>query len=179
MKNNIFIFLCFVFLICGCANNTEQYKRIITRLYSNPIIIPYDKMCVIGDSTGFDCKSGSYRLVVFTDSQSCAPCAFKHLIDWDPFLDSLNNLSKVIPHFIFDLPSESRKNFVNRMRYEIQYPVLFDTCHAFIRLNPQIPEQHSLQVFLINAHDSVVLVGNPLTNEKIRALYFDVLSREK
>jgi len=176
MKNRIFLFLLVSLVAVGCTDTQKRFKVSVIQLTSQPISIPYDKLCKIGNDSIYDQMEGFYRLIVFTDSLSCASCALKHLVDWEPFLDSLKTTdSRIVPTFIFDPPRESRHTFERQVKSEVNIPVYIDTCHSFIKQNPHIPDLRPLQVFLINDRDSVVLVGNPLTNEKIKMMLFDIL----
>ena len=51
-----------------------------------------------------------------------------------------------------------------------------DTCGSFLNANKHIPNNSLLHTFMIDKNDSVVLIGNPHTNPKIRDLLFSIIN---
>lgn len=180
MRINLFLFLIFCFLSGSCTNRHSQLEKEILKLQSKPVFIPYDALYNVYRQGGCDSLKGSYRLVVFTDSLSCSSCALKHLVDWIPLLDSVNTLGgNVNLLFIFDPPHNARHTFKHRLGSISGFPIYLDTCHAFIKCNPHIPDNSSFRVFMIDRKDSVVLVGNPLSNYEIQRIFFNLIKLNK
>lgn len=163
--------------VSGCKKAEGRLRESIIRITSTPISIPYDKMCKTGIDSLYNEINVPYRLVIFADSQSCVSCALKHMLDWDPFMESLGQKErKVVLQFIFDPPSSSRETFIKdaRANYD-DFPVYVDTCHAFISQNTQISNTSLLNVFLVDSCDSVLLVGNPRLDPRLQSLFYKTL----
>lgn len=164
-------------MMSGCKKSDGQLRATIIHIKEKPLLIPYDKLYKTGNDSLYDKSNVPYRMVVFTDSQSCASCALKHVLDWDPFIESLGEGGRrVTLMFLFDPPSSSRKSFIKEasLNYD-DFPIYVDTCHAFITKNPQISNTFGLHVFLVNDRDSVLIVGNPRSNSRIQKLFFDII----
>ena len=54
-------------------------------------------------------------------------------------------------------------------------PVYVDTLGVFEDANPQIPSGGELHTFLLDRDDNVLLVGNPIWNEKIEEMFWQIV----
>lgn len=50
----------------------------------------------------------------------------------------------------------------------IPQTIFIDSANIFLRKNPHIPSETKYHTFLVDEDDKIVLVGNPITNKKIR-----------
>jgi hypothetical protein len=55
--------------------------------------------------------------------------------------------------------------------------VFYDPDGSFERLNPHLPANEQFHTFLLNEDNKVILVGNPVHNEKLKNLYLAVLNK--
>lgn len=181
-NNNIFPTFAFLALVMGiaCSKSGDSIKENIMLLQSRKIHIPYtslQKYCSNEDKITL-IDNWAYKLVIYTDSASCSSCALKRLPDWLPLVDSLS--SKIDILFIFSPTKDNLEKLKETLLLEnITYPIYIDTCSAFIRANPHIPSNNLMHTFLLNEEDSVVLVGNPQSNPKIKELLFNILEESK
>lgn len=172
-----------IIMLYGCTRSDRETMREVESFYNSLITISTSQMqrfegCQ--DSLPKN-NAGRYRMIVYTDSTECSPCALKHLYSWEPILDSLFAYPLFSDVFFIFSPSniDYSKVSVELRNTSFKYPVYLDSCNAFSKDNRNIPTNRMMHTFLIDEDGHVVLVGNPLTNEKIRALYFDVLNGEK
>ena len=165
--------------VSSCSLREQEIRRTLEAFSHSVINIPESEMLRIKgrDSIPQFQTLGKYRMVVYTDSTSCSPCALKQFTSWGPILDSLQScplLSNIL--FIFS-PSRSKLEEVEYIlsNSKFKYPVYLDTCNAFTKSNRDMPTDRIMHTFLIDEDGHVVLVGNPVTSEKMRSLYFNVL----
>lgn len=177
MKVKFCLSLIFSLLIVSCTVESGYSKEVMA-MFNKQVSIPYDNSCLIGTDSSFVMESIDCKLVVFTDSQSCASCAAKHLADWEYLLDTLETMN-VEPVFIFDPPYIKRHDFRRELRHYVSFPVYVDTCHLFIQQNPFIPQVDKLQVFLLNGDNKICYVGNPLKSRQLQNLLFDAVVDNK
>lgn len=57
-------------------------------------------------------------------------------------------------------------------------PIYVDTLGVFNRNNRHIPSNPELHTFLLDSNGYVLLVGNPLENEKIEKLFWQILEEK-
>lgn len=177
-------FILFVgIFLSSCNQYDRKVEGDIEQLCRATISIPvhqmqrFEGLC---DSASLINTSGEFRMIVYIDSTECSPCTLKYLYDWEPILDSLISYPKYRESIFIFAPSKSECPKVERElnQKNFKYPVYLDTCNAFVKGNRSIPANRMMHTFLIDAKDSVVLVGNPLTNEKVKALLFNFFNNK-
>ncbi len=168
----------FVFFSCNCKKD-KQIEDDVKQFMSSIVLVPKDKMLYFGGLGHRSVhESGKYSMVVFTDSAACSTCTLNNLYIWEPLLDSLRNYKKYRETIFIMSPSKKDLPHVKKVLSgcNFDYSIYLDTCHAFEKIN-DIPNNSMLHTFIIDNKDSVVLVGNPLNNKKIRSLLFDYLEK--
>lgn len=183
IRNNYiaYIVLCLIIMLYwGCERKESTLSQDILRLKSQQVHIPFDSLLcfnvVMPDSS--EHRHLKYKLVVYTDSLSCSSCSLRNLFYWEPLVDSLQKSIDFV--FIFSPKHDEINRVVETLRLEnISCPIYIDTCSAFIRANPHIPTNNLMHTFLLNEEDSVVLVGNPQSNPKIKELLFSILEESQ
>lgn len=164
----------------SCNKQKTSIKEDVMQLQSQRVHIPFDSLlcfnAVMPNSS--EHRHLKYRLVVYTDSLSCSSCSLRNLFNWEPLVDSLQKSIDFV--FIFIPKHDEINRVVETLRLEnISCPIYIDTCSYFIRANPHIPSNNLMHTFLLNEKDSVVLVGNPQSNPKIKELLFHILEESK
>ena len=164
----------------ACSKQKSSLKEDVMRLQSKEIHIPFDSMqCFNGIFPSIPNRNNlKYKLVVYTDSLSCSSCSLKRLFYWEPLIDSLHSSLDFV--FIFSPKKDEIVRVKETLRIEnLNCPVYIDTCSAFTRANPHIPANELMHTFLLNDKDSVILVGNPKSNPRIKELLFKILDEMK
>lgn len=164
----------------SCSKQKTSVKEDVMQLQSQRVHIPFDSLlcfnAVIPDSS--EHRRLKYKLVVYTDSLSCPSCSLKRLFYWEPLIDSLHSSLDFV--FIFSPKKDEIVRVKETLRIEnLNCPVYIDTCSAFTRANPHIPANELMHTFLLNDKDSVILVGNPQSNPRIKELLFNILDEMK
>lgn len=186
IKKNIFV--CFVFCLMlmpqSCSHKEKKMRDNIEKMRKNPICIPSDKMvCVLNKeklTKEFVNDEYSLKLVVYVDSVVCSSCRLKEMYKWDDFLSKLESVSSQIKvFFIFATSYDNiRKLKISAKTLPNSFPIYMDTTNIFLRMNPHIPHNPMFHTFLLDENNNVLLVGNPLENEKIEKLFWQILEEK-
>lgn len=142
-----------------------------------------DMVLVQKDSTMDDVSSErtcELSLVVYTDTADCASCVLKNIYKWNELLEKVEKYGNRFEIcFIFYPLSEQMDEFYSSMsRLKPSSPVYLDTLGVFEKANPQMPSDIDMHVFLLDADNNVLLVGNPLWNEEIKNLYWKTIEEK-
>jgi hypothetical protein len=60
----------------------------------------------------------------------------------------------------------------------IPQTIFIDSTNIFSIKNPNIPLETKYHTFLLDPNNNVVLVGNPITNEKIREIFLAIIEKK-
>lgn len=174
----VFLALCLLFLCISCDKN-EKLKRSIELLRSKPVILNTDSMrCLInGSDTIIPIENDALKYVVYTDAQACVSCTIKNIHLWDEVLEKSKKYGKKIVFFFIFAPNheDERTLELTLKTYSPDYPIYIDTLHIFERDNPYILSNVVLHTFLMDEENQVLLVGNPLRNEKINRMFHEIM----
>jgi len=126
------------------------------------------KDTILGDITKVPVK-----LVVWYDSLICNSCHLNRMYNWYAITDYADSLSQRFSVVFLFTP---KKGDIHRVHSKLltekfDYPVFTDRNSIFYEQNPIIPKNQQLHSFLLDRNNRVVLVGNPLHNHTLWALY--------
>lgn len=181
-RNSCSVLIClFVTLFVSC--NRVREKDIIDKIdkmRDKRIIIPFDKLsCYYSDMLCDTVYHGhEYKYVFFADSNDCTSCVMNSLYDYIEYIENVTKgrKEKIGFYFIFSPKPKDLAKVKNKVLHSnINYPVYIDSAFYFMNNNSHIPSESMFHTFLINTHDSVVLVGNPVKNRKINDLLSSIL----
>ncbi len=116
------------------------------------------------------------KIVIYFDAEGCTPCRLKDLWQWKPWIEEYDSLRTV--RFLFILnPSRTTTREVEQTLYGIRFthPIFYDSTAVFERLNPELPLNPLFHTFMLDRNDHVVLVGSPIGNSRMSALYRRVI----
>lgn len=119
----------------------------------------------------------SARMIVFSDTATCATCMLKRIAEWkEIFPESLTDTSKTEGRFemlfIFEPRTEDSARYVQELeRAQLPYKVFSDFNGEFRRVNPGLTDDRRLHTFLLDGQGRVVLAGNPRENIVLREVY--------
>lgn len=128
-------------------------------------------------STG---RVAEIKLVVYTDSADCSSCVLKKMYKWNGLLRRMRIYGeRVQAYFIFRPLSKDMGDFYLSMKqFTPLCPVYWDSLGVFERANSQIPSDPALHTFLLDKDNNVLLVGNPVWNEKIKELFWQIVEEK-
>ena len=167
----------FVFMACHgrlTKNvNSMMHKKVLLDTVDMEVINPRRNVYISNDS------DKAFTLIVYNDESECISCNVNNLNEWHRFLTQVysgNNGVKVC--FIFSPENESANNIrVLLQKQSFGHPVFLDSAHVFEKANPWIPKESIYHTFLLDNNNKIVLIGNPLQNQKINQLFFEVISK--
>ena len=162
---------------CTCQVNKE-----IESFVKLPVHIPYQEMDQRVCSMYADSLSTgkTLRLVNYIVSLDCSTCALSHMAAAENLMKNQDELKGVKSVYVIETSSkEAESLYFAFCNARIEGTVYLDTCHAFRRANPHIPDNPLFHTFLLNDEDSVLLVGDPFKNEKMERLFLKVIERER
>ena len=169
----IFIAVCSIVYISGCIG---EKRHELKKIMSVPINIP---QCFLQKDNGGDENVGviinSYKTLFFIDSIHCVTCNLKQIA----FLHQAIQEDYHIPLWV--IVASRKKDFLEVQHYvkslDPSIMVFVDTCNVFWKGNPQIPQEQSMHIFLLDSCNNVLVVGDP-TRGKVKELYKKVLQND-
>ena len=166
-----FLILWVVLLFSSC----EEYslRRQIRAMYHTRITLPEPLLRQVHGAIPDSCPV----MVVYHDPQVCTSCALQRMDGWDGILryyrDSLK--TPIASLFIF-APNEQQKQLVrNTLQQYDEYPIIFDETGAFVKANPDFPQDSRLHTFLLDSEGRVVTIGPQKCDDIIWNLYKQVI----
>ncbi len=173
MKRNIGFLI--VILLAGislCSCNRYKLRHKLTLMQGQTVSIPQNLQPVYqGQDTLFNLNENALtRLIIYYDSVGCASCRVNRLATWDGIvLLSKAYRGNFEPIFIFAPGKAKIKDLKIALEGSFfEYPVWIDTASLFLKQNPFIPaDDDRFHTFLLDKSNRVVLVGDPVSNEKL------------
>jgi hypothetical protein len=177
-KLGLFIFIIFASLSCGRNKMVKQ----LSGFMDTEIVIPDNMQANFrGADTLIRWNDAPLKMIVWYDSAGCSSCQIQRIYEWDDIISYGKDKSDIFePVFIFS-PKQSDLHSVNiaLRSSRFRHHVYVDKDGDFYKSNPGIPSDKKMHTFLIDENDRVVLVGNPVNNEKLWALYKEHIENRK
>ena len=160
----------------SCQSNVN--RRLDVLLYTK-ITIPQKKMvkrnCAL-DSIAKD--NSQLCLVKYFENVECGSCFASNLAKDE--IIHIDNNENICPVYVIQAKqNEVEDIYRNLCLKRVKGTVFIDTCKAFLKANPQIPDNELFHTFVINKEGKVLMVGNPFQNEKMEALFKKVIANEQ
>lgn len=147
---------------------------------SKPVELPYDSMSIISfkDNNDYETNHATeFYWVVYSDSVDCATCRLHDLRYWDSFINQVNKATETVSFcFIFSPSEKDLKSFLCMAEtFGYSNPIYLDSTNIFTRKNQHIPQGALFHTFLLDENKNVILVGDPVKNEKINKVFWNIL----
>lgn len=178
MKNG-FVLVLFLLLAISCQDSKkEKLSSLVKKWSGKEILFPaYSVFTIQGkDTVDFDFSHSTYKVVMYVDSTGCTACKLQ-LYKWKRFIKEI--CAKKRPDidiaFIFYFFPKDKRELLDIMDTEsFTYPVCLDEKDEFNKLN-HFPLEVTFQTLLLDNRNTVIAVGNPVHNLKVRKLYQKLL----
>ena len=168
MKHYIFIFSALTASLLGCT--THANEKYIREIVGSKLVINVDRMSIgDGGSSFFNEMNKQLKIVVYSDSSNCNACNIQFPA-WEIRYQELSHKKDNVGLIfiintgnIIDMELSAKAVNAPGLR-------LYDTQGVFKKDN-KISDNVNLHAFLLDKDNHVILVGNPMTNHQILALY--------
>lgn len=179
MKTVYYILLASLMLLSSCGK--KNFADDILKLQSRPIDLSSCEGASCygeGQRTAYHSEDSTYKLVIYIDSASCSPCFVSHMYDYEETVAELDSVG-IRTVFIFE-PQKERENEVRSLLEEQACPFLSVIVRngSFSSANPHLPSSPLLHSFLLDKENKVIVVGNPVRNDKIKELMFNTMKNQ-
>ncbi len=169
-----------VFVVCSCSSESEL-ERLVKMMYGTSINIPLDSMkCWHPAGEDFSSvKEGSkLKLVVYSDTTDCSTCYMRHLELWNDFVTMEKEYDGII-QFLFIIEARNGEGdflYTKLGICNLKHSIYIDENKCLSRGNPQIPSNQVCHTFLLDENNKVILIGDPLRNEEIEKMFFNLVT---
>ncbi len=116
------------------------------------------------------------KVITFIDG-NCGVC-LNDLNKWKPLIEQFRSLANV--SFVFYVNAIDFDGLVKYVSDENPFPIplINDAENSFFIKN-SLEQDKMFQTFLIDSCNRILLIGNPIINEKIFALYKETIQKQK
>lgn len=167
-------------LIIGENSHDSIFKEKLNDLSNSHIVVSSSNMLCVDNSATDDnnhigISPARYKLLIYNGPDYCSTCAMSKMSEWNALLN-LEREGALNLIFIFSPSKTEKDDLISAYRSSgLEHCILIDTCGVFSIDNPQIPQEKIFHTLLLDSADNVVLVGNPLRNDKINKLLHKIL----
>lgn len=136
------------------------------------VILKQDMIC------DYSITKGKYSIISYVDSLGCLSCKLQ-LKSWTKFIVELEStVDYSIPVYFILHPRERQELIAIMRQNNFEYPFCIDENDQFNKIN-HFPDDMNFRTFLLNEHNRVIAVGNPIANSKIKELYLDIINEKQ
>ena len=157
---NIFISLLIILFTCSCWNTEEKH---LAALHGKTININQ----FIDSINGQSLPQHKHRLVVYIDSNDCFSCILD-INAWRLFEKRIYKRTNQNIDISF-IVSPIYEHTIKDIKFNNLYNIYIDTNYNFKKVH-QLPDNFMYRTLLLDAHNRVTIIGNPLFNSKIEEL---------
>ena len=162
------------------CNRNREASEIVTSLYGRDVNIPQSDAVICKGRLYHEVDSsvlekGKLLLVYYKELSGCSLCEIGHLYELARLpADSTYSVLVIVK------PSQDAGKVIETVQLQQHaFPVLIDLNGAFHESNPFLPRNPKYHTLLLNHEKQVILVGDPLYNEKMMSVFNDVLQSFK
>lgn len=178
---NCILSMCVLLIFTACDSRYGTIEGLMSQMKETPVNLCQDSMvCLIHDSIVGDFnKHNKMTMVVYSDTSDCSMCYINHLDQWNELLPLEKKYKGLRFVFIIEARSNEQKSLLNNLTgCNLNHTIYVDNSYSFRRNNSNIPEDAAFHTFLLDENNKVILVGNPLHNEKIEKLFYKIIDEK-
>ena len=176
MKNlNLYILLTLT-IFFSCQNKQKekevQIAELVNEWRGKQIVFPENSIFTryLTDTTDFQIPQSDYKVLIYVDSIGCTSCKLQ-LPKWKRLIEYIDSLTQgKIPFLFFFHPKDNKEIRYLLKRDAFNRPVCIDIDDQLNKLN-KFPLDITLQTFLLDKDNKVVVLGNPVHNIAVKDLY--------
>ena len=170
-------FLTAFLLFVSCQSDKNTVRKILANFEKEQIEFPSDMLMIKqGVPSSYRILDSLPLLILYVSPEECSQCRIDHLIE----TEEMFQISEDSDEFQFLVILSPESDFVEGVKdkliaMDFNYPVYLDLYGDFSRRN-RIPSDLRFHCFLTDLERHPVIVGNPISDEKIKTLMFRYLS---
>jgi hypothetical protein len=162
-------------LVASCSSSKDD-KKAVALWQGKEMLYPQQvEYKAMARDTSISCDY-SYTILTYIDSIGCTGCQL-NIPAWKQMIDSLTAL-QLDAHVLFVVHSNDYEYFELMLKiYNFTYPIAYDYHNTFDKLNHFPPAPY--RTFLLDKDNNVLLVGSPVNNPAMWALYKKMITQSK
>ena len=174
MKIKLCLIFCF-FCLYSCQQKDSKVVMHMKKMYHKQILLPKCDECIFfgEDETWKLYPNPQLRLIIYIDSTNCTNCKISEIWNWKKVIEYAKLTDyQFQPLFIITPVLEKVGEILNALQSNpFEWPIYLDYEGKFLKLNNFLPNSSFYHIFMLNQDNKIVLIGNPLLNEKLWNLY--------
>lgn len=177
MKHVFGSYLClYCLLVLSSCGNRKELEKNVSIIYTTSVSIEPDSMDWIRKDTFF---TSDYTILVYVGEKECTQCKIIHLPEWSPFFEDCRKISGSLKTSLIWSSNDDKSEYKNRLQtVDFFNDIYIDTNGYFSKKYPIISEAYYSHCLLLDKNHKVILIGNPLKNEKIESLYYKAIGQK-
>lgn len=168
------VFLCLIGMTSSCSKDSS--KKYFAEMMSNPLCVNRAKYISVSSDSLSVKPFSKYRLIRYVDASYCGLCTYKQVCSDLSNIDELLQIPQTVIIKIHSTDMTQIKFYSKILKN--RYEVLLDTAEVFVCENRFVPDNNKYRIFLVDNNDSIILIGNPLSNKRMLELYKQVVARK-
>lgn len=174
MRRALYLLILFIILLCSCRNSEKtKIARLVNEWQNKEVVFPKNAVFTLmaEDTVPYSFSDSEYKVLVYVDSIGCTSCKLQ-LFKWLSFIEELDSVSNCQAPVLFFVHPKKIKDIQHTLRYDrFNHPVCIDIEDEINTLN-RFPSDMTFQSFLLDKHNKVKIIGNPVYNSTVKNLYF-------
>ena len=165
--------------ILSCNKTKKETKKMVSQLMEDTLSLPIQGQILYKDSLYQKNNAINYNAkfkittLLWGDCHSC----IADLEKWEDFyLFTENNKNIELLFFLYTSDLEIFKKSLYTKDIH-KYPLIIDPQNKYIVRNNLSIDNKMYQTFLLDSNNKVILVGNPIYNEKLMKLYKEEINK--
>lgn len=176
----LLVFVLVILMVLSCVDSKQDCLAKMVEHWNGKEVLFPEKMVFTSlgvDTVEYDFFHSRYHIVSYVDSLGCISCKLQ-LSKWKSLIaefDSISEHSVSVSFFIH--PESLRDVKLILKREKFNHPVCLDIYNSFCNLN-KLPLEFMFHTFLLDENNTIIAIGNPIHNPKIKELYLNIISGE-
>ena len=174
--------LLFSITICFCScskeqGNQDETTEIVNQMIGDTLVLPKISKVLHNDSLYHQNITKAKGIKITTFIQGDCSLCIDDLKNWHELFQYTK--SKMGVDMLFYLYSSDLEYFINNIYSQelYKYPLILDQNYEYSDNNSLPIDRKQYQTFLLDSNNKVVLVGNPVYNEKLKNLYIEEIEK--
>lgn len=158
----------------------KEIEKLVEDWQGREIIFPDDMVfTVMGkDTVDSDFRNNDYKIFLYVDSASCLSCNLQ-LSKWTELIEEADSVANGNISFLFAFNSKTIKELYQiTKKDDFSYPVFADFKDNINKIN-NFSSNEKFHAFLLDKHNRVCAIGNPVHNPHVKELYIKIIMGEQ